>query len=89
MINEARFIKTKTEVAGILERWREDQRKNKKDFAALLGITGEAYNHISQGKTYPSFRVLSILSQNGFNIASLLNLDDKDVEAIRAGKYDE
>lgn len=83
-----RFMKTKWEVAEILERYRTETGKNKKDFADLLGITGEAYNHILRGAVYPNFKSLSILNQNGFNVGLLLGLNDKDVAKIRAGKYD-
>jgi len=84
-----RFMKTKAEVAEVLERYRQETGKNKKDFALLLGITGEAYNHIVKGASYPNFKSLSILNQNGFNVGLLLGLNDRDVEAIRAGQYDE
>lgn len=83
-----RFMKTKNEVAGVLERYRVETGKNKKEFASLLGISGEAYNHILKGSSYPNFKSLSILNQNGFSVGLLLGLDDKDVAKIRAGKYD-
>lgn len=83
-----KFIKTKAEVAAVMERLRAALGKNKTEFAALLDITPENYNHMIRGTSYPSFKTLSLLSSAGVDIRQITDLTSEDVASIEKGKYD-
>jgi len=85
-----RYIKSKAEVADMIEAIRLSMKSTKTEFAARLGITPEHYNHLTKGKVYPSFKVLALLSQSGVDIRSMTDLSHEDrvsiIETAAAGE---
>lgn len=80
------FVKTKAEVAKIIEEWRGE--KSIKGFADILCMSPENCRHVLMGESYPNYQTISVLRARGYDIKKLFDLTDIEKEQIKSGNYD-